>query len=198
MIRGFVIIHINLLFLFTYLLLIIYIGVWYFFIFEKVEITLKIFVLGILYSAIWIAFSGHFDFLLLSFGVISVLIVLYTLRRMRIIDETPIKFQMNVFNFVTYCFWLIKEILKSNIAVTKTILSPKIKLKQEMFDVPLLPKSEAAQVIFANSITLTPGTITVETEKNSLLVHSLNFSDSTKDEIAEMGSRICRCERERA
>ena len=105
---------------------------------------------------------------------------------------------MNVFNFVTYCFWLIKEILKSNIAVTKTILSPKIKLKQKMFDVPLLPESEAAQVIFANSITLTPGTITVETEKNSLLVHSLNFSDSTEDEIVEMGSRIHRCERERA
>ena len=92
---------------------------------------MKIFVLGILYSAIWIAFSGHFDFLLLSFGVISVLIVLYTLRRMRITDETTIKFQMKLLNFVKYCFWLIKEILKSNITVTKTILTPKIKLKQK-------------------------------------------------------------------
>ena len=73
-----------------------------------------------------------------------------------------------------------------------------MKVKQKMFDVPLLPKSEAAQVIFANSITLTPGTITVEIEKNTLLVHSLNFSDSTEDEIAEMGSRISKCERERA
>ena len=154
--------------------------------------------LAILYSSIWIAFSGHFDLLLLSFGVLSVLIVLYTLRRMRIIDETPIKFQVKGFKLMTYCFWLIKEILKSNITVTKTILSPKIKVKQNMFDVPLSPKSEAAQVIFANSITLTPGTITVETEKNSLLVHALNFSDSTEDEIAEMGSRIYRCERESA
>ena len=159
---------------------------------------MKIFVLAILYSSIWIAFSGHFDFLLLSFGIISVSIVLYTLRRMRIIDKTPVKFQMNVFKLVTYCFWLIGELFKSNITVTKTILSPKIKVKQNMFDVPLFPKSEAAQVIFANSITLTPGTITVETEKNSLLVHSLNFSDSTEDEIAEMGSRIYRCERESA
>ena len=64
-----------------------------------------------------------------------------------------------------------------------------------MFDVPLSPQSEAAQVIFANSITLTPGTITVETEKNSLLVHSLNFSDTTEDEIADMGNRVSRCER---
>ena len=156
---------------------------------------MKIFVLAILYGLIWISFSGHFDFLLLSFGVISVLIVLYTIRRMHVIDETPIKFQMNLFSFVTYCFWLLKEILKSNIAVTKTILSPQIEVKQNMFDVPLSPNSEAAQVIFANSITLTPGTITVETEENSLLVHSLNFSGTTEDEIADMGKRVSRCER---
>tara|TARA_B100001057_G_scaffold301484_1_gene301712 strand:- start:1006 stop:1359 length:354 start_codon:yes stop_codon:yes gene_type:complete len=113
---------------------------------------------------------------------------------MRIIDETPVKFRMNIFRLVTYCFWLVREILKSNITVTKTILSPKIKVKQNMFDVPLSPKSEAAQVIFANSITLTPGTITVETEKNSLLVHALNFSGGTEDEIADMGNRVSECE----
>ena len=114
---------------------------------------------------------------------------------MRLIDETPIKFQMNLFSFISYCFWLLKEILKSNIAVTKTILSPQIKIKQNMFDVPLFPKSEAGQVIFANSITLTPGTITVEIEKNSLLVHALNFSDKTEDEIVEMGDKVSSCER---
>ena len=156
---------------------------------------MKILILAILYSSIWIAFSGHFDFLLLSFGVISVLLVLYTLRRMRIIDETPIRFQVNALKLVIYCFWLIKEILKSNITVTKTILSPKINVKQNMFDVPLSPKSEAAKVIFANSITLTPGTITVETEKKSLLVHALNFSHNTEDEIVDMGNRVSECER---
>ena len=114
---------------------------------------------------------------------------------MRVIDETPVKFQMNLFSFVIYCFWLLKEILKSNIAVTKIILSPQIKIKQNMFHVPLAPKSEVAQVIFANSITLTPGTITVETEKNSLLVHALNFSSSTEDEIENMGKRVSICEK---
>ena len=102
---------------------------------------------------------------------------------------------MNAFKLVIYSFWLIKEILKSNITVTKTILSQKIQVKQNMFNVPLSPKSDAAQVIFANSITLTPGTITVETEKNSLLVHSLDFSDNTEDEIADMGNRVSACER---
>ena len=156
---------------------------------------MKILVLSILYGAIWTAFSGHFDFLLLSFGVVSVLIVLYTLRRMRIVDKTPVKFQINLMSLMMYSFWLIKEILKSNITVAKTILSPQIKVKQNIFHVPLTPKSEAAQVIFANSITLTPGTITVETEKKNLLVHSLNFSESTEDEIADMGNRVSGCER---
>ena len=114
---------------------------------------------------------------------------------MRIIDKTPVKFQINLMSLMVYCFWLIKEVLKSNITVAKTILSPQINVKQNIFHVVLTPKSEAAQVIFANSITLTPGTITVETEKKNLLVHSLNFSDSTEDEIAEIGQRVSRCEK---
>ena len=64
-----------------------------------------------------------------------------------------------------------------------------------MFDVPLSTKSESAQVIFAISFTLSPGSITGECAENSLLVHSLNFSSSTEDEIADMGKRVSRCER---
>ena len=50
-------------------------------------------------------------------------------------------------------------------------------------------------MIFANSITLTPGTITVETEEKSLLVHSLDFKENTLEEIKEMGSFVSKCER---
>ncbi len=84
--------------------------------------------------------------------------------------------------------------MKSNFNVCKIILSPKINVDQNLFNVPLEPKGEAAQVIFANSITLTPGTITVETEAKSLLVHSLDFKESTLEEIKEMGSLVSKCE----
>ncbi len=114
---------------------------------------------------------------------------------MSILDETPVKFQMSVLKSLGYCFWLLKEILKSNYNVCKIILSPKINIDQNLFNVPLEPKGEAAQVIFANSITLTPGTITVETESKSLIVHSLDFKKETLGEIIEMGSLISKCER---
>ena len=156
---------------------------------------MKLVALLIVYSIIWIALSGHFDNLLLSFGVFSVCLVLYVIRRMRIIDQTPVKFQMRFFKLISYSFWLLKEILKSNLNVCRIILSPKVKINQNLFDVPLQPKGEAAQVIFANSITLTPGTITVETEEKSLLVHSLDFKENTLEEIKEMGSFVSKCER---
>ena len=156
---------------------------------------MKLLVLLIVYSIIWIALSGLFDTILLSFGVFSVLLVLFVLRRMSILDKEPVKFHMSVLKSIGYSFWLLKEILKSNFNVCKIILSPKINVDQNLFNVPLEPKGEAAKVIFANSITLTPGTITVETEAKSLLVHSLDFKESTLEEIKEMGSLVSKCER---
>jgi len=61
---------------------------------------------------------------------------------------------------------------------------------QTMFEVPVTQKSEIAQVVFANSITLTPGTVTVESEDDNFIVHALDFGDGDMEALADMDARV--------
>ena len=82
------------------------------------------------------------------------------------------------------------EIAKSNIAVTKTILSSSMPIKQNLFNVPYTQRTDLGQVIFANSITLTPGTVTVETEDGHFLVHALSYSHDDLEALGGMDRRV--------
>jgi len=82
------------------------------------------------------------------------------------------------------------EIAKSNWAVSKIILSGERPARQKLLHVPASEKTELGQVIFANSITLTPGTITVETEGGHFLVHAVNFSEGDMEAFAEMDKQV--------
>ena len=88
------------------------------------------------------------------------------------------------------------EIAKANWAVTKLILAPKIHLRQHMFPVRYTQISDLGQVIFANSITLTPGTISVECEQGHFLVHAVDYSADDNLALADMDHRISRTEGE--
>ena len=155
---------------------------------------MKSVVLLLIFSLIWILLSGYFEVLLLGFGAVSILFVLFILKRMRVLDGTPIEFRINPFKLTVYFFWLLIEVIKANIVVCKIILSPKIKVNQNMIDVSLEPSTEVGQVMFANSITLTPGTVTVDTGLKSLVVHSLDLKEETLGELEKMGEYVRLCE----
>ena len=142
-------------------------------------------------AALWLLMSGIYDKnLILFFGVISVLISIYIAVRMDKADGEQLAYTLSVPGTVLYTFWLMVEIAKSNWAVTKVILSGRTPEKQKLFMVPVTQKSDMAQVVFANSITLTPGTITVETELDQFVVHALDYSDDTEEGLAEMDARV--------
>ena len=84
----------------------------------------------------------------------------------------------------------------SNIAVMKIILSPTMTLKRTLVRVPVTPRSELGRVILANSITLTPGTISVRLEGDKILIHALSLEDAEEDLEGEMGRRIRDLERD--
>lgn len=87
-----------------------------------------------------------------------------------------------------YIIWLVKEILISALTVTKIIWSKKIdQISPTMDFIPAKLKSNIAKVIYANSITLTPGTISIFLDKNKILVHSLNKEGLN---LQEMQQRI--------
>ena len=87
--------------------------------------------------------------------------------------------------FLQYFWVLVQEIVKANVAVLKLIVSPELQPEPAIvyFDTDL--KTSLAKVLLANSITLTPGTITVSVEENRFCVHCLDreLSEGLEDSV---------------
>ncbi len=139
--------------------------------------------------------SGIYKPLLIGLGFASVLLVLYITKRMDALDNDRIEIQLSPFRLVKYLTWLMMELVYSNWAVTKIILSRKMSVRQHLFTVPYTQKTDIGQVIFANSITLTPGTITVETEGGHFLVHALAYNSEVPASLANMCARVTETEK---
>ena len=145
--------------------------------------------LGLAMAILWMALSGFFEPLLLGFGVFSVVLTVFIAHRMDVIDHEghPIHHAPRVF---MYWPWLLKEIAIANWDVAKTILGFGEPLSPSVFKTPASQKSELDQVIYANSITLTPGTVTISAETgNTFEVHALTKGSREGVESGEMNNR---------
>ncbi len=145
-------------------------------------------VLGACLFVFWLALSGHTTPFLLAMGVLSVLLTVVLIRRMDGIDDETVPLQLRP-RLVAYWIWLAVEIVKSNVAVSRIILSRKPALAQRFILVPTSQTSDMGRVIFANSITLTPGTVTVETEERRFIVHAINEAAADLTALADMDRR---------
>ncbi|GAA5507321.1 Na+/H+ antiporter subunit E [Novipirellula caenicola] len=144
----------------------------------------------------WLIWSGHFESpFLLGLGALSCLCSLWISRRMRIVDEEGAPAQLGVRPFTRYAPWLMKEILFSNLTVAKIILSPKMRLRRRIVTVPTRASTELGRVMLANSITLTPGTVSVRIEGESITIHALALSHDQADITGETDRRICELEK---
>ena len=153
--------------------------------------------LGLLFifGAIWILLSGIFKPITLILGAASCVLVLIVFRRMEEASPTgPLLLQLRPIAFSSYIFWLLVEIAKSTWAVVTVILSPEMPIKQHFFKIKVHQKHPVGRTLFANSITLTPGTITVETEDDHFYVHALQFEDGDMDGLKDMERRVCQVE----
>ena len=139
---------------------------------------------------LWLLMSGIYKPMIVWLGLASACVAVYAVRRMDAVDGYRVGPFINPFKLLLYVIWLFGEIAKSNIAVTRLILAPKMILRQHLFRVPNTQKSELAEVVFANSITLTPGTITVETEKDAFWVHAVSNDEGDHDALADMDARV--------
>ena len=115
--------------------------------------------------------SGHYNVLIVSLGIISCVFCVYVAKRGKLIDDEglPIFFMPRLLN---YLIWLFKEILKSNLSTAKVIINGKV--EPETFTVKTSQVTDVAKVTYANSITLTPGTVTTKIQKGVFEVHALN------------------------
>ena len=149
-------------------------------------------------AALWLLLSGYFDKpLLLGFGAGSVIFAAWLAQRAKVLDSEGIP--GNVFpGLITYMVWLTVEIGKSNLMVARQALAVEPKLSPKLFTVPNPPRSTVGKVIFANSITLTPGTVSVDLRDDEILVHGLTEELSDVAGIKAMGARVAKIERKRS
>lgn len=148
------------------------------------------FTLAIALISSWLLWSGIFEPFLIGLGVISCVLCMWIVTRMHIVDEEGAPAQLGVRPFTTYAPWLTKEIIKSNIEVTKIILAPDLPMHRTMLEVGAHQSSAIGRVILANSITLTPGTVAVSMEGDRILVHALSFEGAEEDLSGEMSRRV--------
>jgi multicomponent Na+:H+ antiporter subunit E len=143
--------------------------------------------------AFWLALSGHYTPMLVTAGLgCSVLCVLAAVR-MRAADAEghPVELFGRAF---TYFPWLIVEIAKSGWAVTKVILHPSLPVSPTMTVVTATQRTRVGVATYANSITLTPGTITVGVDGNELTVHALVREGAIDLENGGMDHRVSQFE----
>lgn len=147
--------------------------------------------------AAWMLWSGYFKPLLLGLGLVSVMACVYLAMRMRRTDGEGPGFSIvdHILQLATYWPWLLVEIAKSNIDVAKIVLAPKIDVDPVMIRVKASQESGLGKVIYGNSITLTPGTITVDMEGDQIIVHALTQAGAEGVREGEMDRRVTALER---
>ena len=146
-------------------------------------------------AGLWLLLSGYFDVpLLLAFGVASVVVSAWLAHRAGVMDGDSVPTGLLPGIFI-YWIWLAGEIGKANLIVMRQALAVEPKLSPKMFLVPLPPKTTVGQATFANSITLTPGTVSIDLRENGILVHGLTEELCDVAAITDMGERVAACER---
>lgn len=130
------------------------------------------FVLSTLLALFWLALSGHYVVFTLVLGILSIALIVWLNRKMGISDQHILPPAL-LKRLPNYWRWLFIEIIKSNLHVVKKIWQPKLDIDPHFTTVSSPYKNQMTKVIQANSITLTPGTVTVAVKDRELLVHTL-------------------------
>ena len=147
--------------------------------------------LGAVLFIVWLLLSGHYTPFILALGVGSCALVILVTLRMDVADREGHPLHLT-WRGLTYWPWLVVEIIKANIDVAKLALSPKMPITPTLLRVKASQTSDLGQVIYANSITLTPGTISVDVADGEILVHALSREGAEALLEGEMDRRVTR------
>ena len=147
--------------------------------------------LAVFLLAFWLLMSGHYTPWLIGSGVVVSIAIALVGRRTGFADEEghPVE---HLLGGLRYWPWLVVEIFKSSIDVARVILHPRLPIAPRMIDVPVGPRSAVGWATYANSITLTPGTVTVgvDREHERLTVHALTAAAAAGVESGEMDRHV--------
>jgi len=140
----------------------------------------------LLFFLAWVVFNGRLTLEIALFGiVVAGAVFAFICRFMDYSLKKEMRFYRLMPAFFQYLYHLVKEIILANLSVSRLILTRKEEMEPVIVHVRANLKSETARVILANSITLTPGTITVSLTEDKLLVHCLDksLSEGMEDSV---------------
>ena len=151
--------------------------------------------LGLVLFVVWLLWSGYWPGLddsggmLTGLGAISCLTVVLIVRRMAIVDResVPTEVSLRTLFYVPWLFW---EIVKANIDVARRILQPRLPIQPHVVHLRTGQRTELGRVIYANSITLTPGTVTIGVQGDELTIHALTHEAAESLKTGEMDRRV--------
>lgn len=145
-------------------------------------------------SLFWLINSGHYTTLILLLGIGSILLVLLIVHKMDVVDQEsqPLHLSPAIFR---YCLWLSKEIILANVTVVKHIWLGKNSISPTLATIKISQKTDIGKVIYANSITLTPGTVAIDLFDNSVVVHALLKKDIDTLQQGYMDQKVSLLER---
>ena len=144
-------------------------------------------------SGTWLLLSGHTSPLLLSLGLLSVTAVVACASRLEVLDDEGVPVHL-LPKLIRYVPWLIGQVIRSNLDVARRIVSPKLPIHPSVIKVDATHHTEVGRVTYANSITLTPGTISLDVSAETIEVHALT-EDAANDLMSgEMARQVQRAE----
>lgn len=160
------------------------------------------FVQFIILFIFWVVLSGKFDAKHLTIGFVTALVVTWvTLNLLRLPstqsqDKYYMAYDFPVIGFLLYVPWLLWEVVKANIEIALIIINPKMPIQPQVIQFQKPMASPISHVTLANSITLTPGTITVDVQDGLYTVHAITDSGALslapKEGEGEMPVRVAR------
>lgn len=150
-------------------------------------------ILFVLFYAFWLLMSGHYTPFLLAVGAASSAAVVWLAARMDVADHEghPVHLGRSA---LTYWPWLMKEILKSAVDVSARVLDPRLPVSPTVVRFRPGQKTVLGLVTHANSITLTPGTLSVEVGPERFVVHGLTREGAQAAVDSAMDARVTRFE----
>ena len=142
------------------------------FTFQRGEASLPAVLILLLILAIsWVLWSGLYKPLVLGLGAFSCVLSVYMAYRMGFFRHQALLTLLP--RLPAYWWWLLREIVVSSVEVARLILKPSLPISPTVVELQAEPQSPVGQVILGNSITLSPGTVTLDVHEGRLLVHCL-------------------------
>ena len=146
-------------------------------------------------AGLWLALSGHYTVLLLGMGALCVLFTMWLAIRMQVQDHEMYPHQLSLVACLLYVPWLAREIAVSALDVSRRVLSRDMPLSPTVVVLDTSQDTDLGRTIYANSITLTPGTVSIDLVPGKVEVHALSREGAESLASGEMDRRVRALER---